>query len=48
MHLPHLSEETKGANLAAAKGIWKSIFYSAIGGYILLLAFYPWLPNPRS
>jgi amino acid transporter len=23
----------------AAKGIWKSIFYSAIGGYILLMAF---------
>lgn len=35
----HLSEETKGANLTAAKGIWKSIFYSAIIGYILLLAF---------
>jgi amino acid transporter len=35
----HLSEETKGASLTAAKGIWKSIFYSAIGGYILLLAF---------
>jgi len=35
----HLSEETKGAHLTAAKGIWKSIFYSAVGGYILLLAF---------
>jgi amino acid transporter len=35
----HLAEETKTANLSAAKGIWKSIFYSAIGGYILLLAF---------
>ena len=35
----HLSEETKNAHLAAAKGIWKSIFYSAVGGYILLLAF---------
>lgn len=35
----HLSEETKGADLNAAKGIWKSIFYSAIGGYILLMAF---------
>ena len=35
----HLSEETQGAHLTAAKGIWKSIFYSAIGGYILLLAF---------
>ncbi len=35
----HLSEETQGAHLAAAKGLWKSIFYSAIGGYILLLSF---------
>jgi amino acid transporter len=35
----HLSEETQDAHVAAAKGIWKSIFYSAIGGYILLLAF---------
>ncbi len=35
----HLSEETHGAANAAAKGIWRSIFYSAIGGWVLLLAF---------
>ena len=35
----HLSEETHSAHLSAAKGIWQSIFYSAIGGYILLMAF---------
>jgi amino acid transporter len=35
----HLSEETMGAASSAAKGIWRSIFYSAIGGWILLLAF---------
>jgi amino acid transporter len=35
----HLSEETKQAGNSAAKGMWRSIFYSAIGGYILLLAF---------
>ena len=35
----HLSEETQGAAEGAAKGIWRSIFYSAIGGYLLLLAF---------
>jgi len=35
----HLSEETHEASDAAAKGIWRSIFYSAIGGWILLLAF---------
>jgi amino acid transporter len=35
----HLSEETKSAANGAAKGIWRSIFYSAIGGWILLLSF---------
>src|SRR4051812_17465732 len=35
----HLSEETQGAANQAARGIWQSIFYSAIGGWILLLAF---------
>jgi Amino acid transporters len=35
----HVSEETHGAARAAAKGLWQSIFYSAIGGWILLLAF---------
>ncbi len=35
----HLSEETQSASHGAARGIWQSIFYSAIGGWILLLAF---------
>jgi amino acid transporter len=35
----HLSEETRSAANAAAKGIWRSIFYSGIGGWILLLSF---------
>ncbi|MGH8862393.1 MAG: amino acid permease, partial [Jatrophihabitantaceae bacterium] len=35
----HLSEETHSAANSAAKGIWRSIFYSGIGGWILLLAF---------
>ncbi|MFC7550190.1 amino acid permease [Plantactinospora sp. GCM10030261] len=35
----HVSEETRGASLSAARGLWQSIFYSAIGGWILLLAF---------
>ena len=34
----HLSEETQSAANGAARGIWQSIFYSAIGGWILLLA----------
>lgn len=35
----HLSEETRSAADAAAKGIWRSIFYSGLGGWILLLSF---------
>jgi amino acid transporter len=35
----HLSEETQAASSGAAKGIWRSIFYSGIGGWILLLSF---------
>ncbi len=35
----HLAEETQGAAHGAARGIWQSIFYSAIGGWVLLLAF---------
>jgi amino acid transporter len=35
----HLSEETNSAADSAAKGIWRSIFYSAVGGWILLLSF---------
>jgi amino acid transporter len=34
----HISEETRGAADSAAKGVWKSIFYSALIGWILLLA----------
>src|SRR5207342_2267020 len=35
----HVSEETAGASKSAARGIWQSIFYSAIGGWLILLAF---------
>jgi amino acid transporter len=35
----HVSEETSGAAKSAARGIWQSILYSAIGGWIMLLAF---------
>jgi amino acid transporter len=35
----HLSEETHKAADGAAKGIWRSIFYSGIGGWIVLLSF---------
>jgi amino acid transporter len=41
----HLSEETASASMGAAKGIWRSIFYSALGGYILLLCVVFAVPN---
>ena len=34
----HISEETHGASRNAARGVWQSIFYSAIIGWIVLLA----------
>jgi amino acid transporter len=34
----HISEETHGAAMSAAKGVWRSIFYSALIGWIVLLA----------
>ena len=43
----HLSEETQSASEAAAKGIWRSIAYSAIGGYILLLSFVFAVQDPQ-
>jgi amino acid transporter len=44
----HLSEETSAATMAAARGIWQSIFYSAIGGWILLLCFLFAVPNDKT
>ena len=34
----HISEETHGAAESAAKGVWRSIFYSALIGWVVLLA----------
>jgi amino acid transporter len=34
----HISEETHGAEMNAAKGVWRSIFYSALIGWFLLVA----------
>jgi len=34
-----VSEETHGASQSAATGVWRSVFYSAVVGYVLLLAF---------
>ena len=34
----HVSEETHGASMSAARGVWRSVFYSAAIGWVLLLA----------
>jgi amino acid transporter len=34
----HVSEETQGAADSAPKGVWRSVFYSAVIGWIVLLA----------
>src|ERR687895_1526163 len=35
----HTAEETRGAAKAAAQGVWRSVFWSAIIGWFVLLAF---------
>jgi amino acid transporter len=35
----HTAEETQNAAIAAAQGVWRSIFFSALIGWILLLTF---------
>src|SRR3954451_17823820 len=34
----HISEETRGAALGAAKGVWRSVFWSGVFGWFVLLA----------
>lgn len=34
----HVSEETKGAALGAAKGVWRSVFWAGVIGWFVLLA----------
>ena len=34
----HISEETHDAAENAAKGVWRSVFWSGVGGWIVLLA----------
>jgi amino acid transporter len=35
----HTAEETKGAATAAAQGVWRSVFFSALIGWFVLLGF---------
>ena len=34
----HTAEETRGAAVAAAQGVWRSVFFSALIGWFVLLA----------
>jgi amino acid transporter len=35
----HTAEETRGAAVGAAQGVWRSVFFSAVIGWFVLLAF---------
>src|SRR3954468_13707626 len=35
----HTAEETRDAAMAASQGVWRSVFFSAIAGWFVLLAF---------
>src|SRR4051794_13255302 len=35
----HTAEETRGAAIGAARGVWRAVFFSAIAGWAVLLAF---------
>src|SRR5438093_3421623 len=35
----HTAEETRDAAIGAARGVWRSVFFSAIAGWFVLLAF---------
>jgi amino acid transporter len=35
----HTAEETRDAAIGAARGVWRSVFYSALLGWIIILAF---------
>ena len=35
----HTAEETRGAAMAAAQGVWRAVFWSAVIGWFVLLAF---------
>ena len=34
----HTAEETRGAAIAAAQGVWRAVFWSAVIGWFVLLA----------
>ena len=35
----HTAEETRGAAIAAAQGVWRAVFWSALIGWLVLLSF---------
>jgi amino acid transporter len=43
----HLSEETAGAAKSAARGLWQSVFYAGIAGWVVLLAITFSVSSPK-
>jgi amino acid transporter len=44
----HTAEETRGAAISAAQGVWRSVFWSVIIGWFVLLAFLFAVQDPAS
>ncbi|MEA2405419.1 MAG: hypothetical protein QOE08_2066 [Thermoleophilaceae bacterium] len=44
----HISEETHGASEAAAKGLWRSVFWAAVVGWFVLLAITFAVQDPKA
>jgi amino acid transporter len=44
----HTAEETRGAAIGAARGVWRSVFYSAILGWFVLLALVFAVPSEKA
>ena len=44
----HVSEETHGASEAAAKGLWRSVFWAAVFGWLVLLAITFAVQDPKA
>ncbi|HEY0631500.1 MAG TPA: amino acid permease [Thermoleophilaceae bacterium] len=44
----HISEETKDAAKGAARGLWQSVFYAGVGGWLVLLAITFAVHDPKA
>jgi amino acid transporter len=44
----HTAEETRGAAVAAAQGVWRAVFFSALIGWVVLLALLFAVPSEKA